>query len=133
MYRTSDTDTINCCTLDIFLKLFDSKVLPMLSYGCELWGVQDITGIGRVHTFGLKRFLNVSLHCQSYVVYSDTGRYPLYICHKFRVLKYCFLKMSKSKICRQAYEMLYMLSEKGHRNWMSHVRVLLCTYVFGII
>ena len=32
-------DTINCCTLVIFLKLCDSKVLPMLSYGCELWGV----------------------------------------------------------------------------------------------
>ena len=100
-------DTINCCTLDIFLKLFDSKVLPMLSYGCELWGVQDITRNERVHTFGLKRFLNVSLHCQNYVVYGDTGRYPLYICHKIRVLKYWFrlLKMSKSKICRQAYEM----------------------------
>ena len=29
-------DTINCCTLDIYLKLFDSKVLPMLSYDCIL-------------------------------------------------------------------------------------------------
>ena len=60
--------TINCCTLDIFLKLFDSKVLPWLSYDCELWGVQDITGIERVHSFDFKRFLNVSLHCQNYVV-----------------------------------------------------------------
>ena len=65
-------DTINCCTLDIFLKLFDSKVLAMLSNGCELWGVQDITGIERVHIFGLKRFFNASLHCQNYVVYGDT-------------------------------------------------------------
>ena len=63
-------DIIHCCTLDIFLKL-------MLSYGCELWRVQDITGIERVHTFGLKRFLNVSLHRQNCVVYGDTGRYPL--------------------------------------------------------
>ena len=109
----------------------------MLSYGCGLWGVQDITGIERVHTFGLKRFFYVLLHCQNYVVYGDTGRYPLYICHKIRVLKYWFrlLQMSKGKICRQAYEMLYkiMLSEKGHNNWVSDVRDLICTYGFGIV
>ena len=115
-------DIINCCTLDIFLKLFDSKVLPMLSYGCELWGVQDITGIERVRTFGLKGFFNVSSHCQNYVFYGDTGRYPLYICHKIRVLKYWFrlLKMS-------------MLSEKGHHNWVTDERDLLCMYGFVIV
>ena len=88
-----------------------------------------------MHTFGLKRFLNVSLHCQNYVVYGDTGRYPLYICHKIRVLKYWFrlLKVSTNKICRQAYEMLYMRSEKGHHNWVSDVRDLLCTYGFGVL
>ena len=88
-----------------------------------------------MHTFGLKRFLNVLLNCQIYVVYGDTCRYPLYICHKIRVLKYwfCLLKMSKSKIYRQAYEMLYLQSEKGHHNWVSAVRDLLCTYGFGIV
>ena len=48
--------------------------------------------------------------------------------HWFRLLK-----MSKSKICRQAYDMLYMLCEKGHHNWVSEVRDLLCTYGFGIV
>ena len=36
-----------------FCKLFDSKVFPILSYGCELWGIFDIADIERVHLYGL--------------------------------------------------------------------------------
>ena len=38
----------------------------MLSYGYELWGVQDIPGMERVHTFGLKRFFNVRGHIDKF-------------------------------------------------------------------
>ena len=47
--------------LSLFCKLFDSKVFPILSYGCELWGIFDIADLERVHLYGLKRFLNVFL------------------------------------------------------------------------
>ena len=75
-------NTLKLLYIECLLQTFDSKVQPILSYGCELWGVYDMEEIEHVHTFALKRFLNVSLHCSNSVVYGDTGRYPLYINHK---------------------------------------------------
>ena len=31
-------NNLNCYNLDVFLRLFDSKVCPILSYASELWG-----------------------------------------------------------------------------------------------
>ena len=47
---------------NLFMKLFDAKVFPILLYGCELWGLTDDIEIERVHLYAMKRFLNVSLH-----------------------------------------------------------------------
>ena len=41
------------------LKLFDNLVVPILTYGCENWGVGDLSGIKKVHTDFLKRILKV--------------------------------------------------------------------------
>ena len=50
---------LSCSNLNLFTKLFDSKVYPTLSYSCELWGTFGIEEVERVHLFALKRFLNV--------------------------------------------------------------------------
>ena len=52
----------------------------MLNYGSEGWGLDaDYTPIERVHLFALKRFLNTSLRTPNLMVYSETGRYPLFV------------------------------------------------------
>ena len=40
--------------IDCQLKLFDSTILPILTYGCEMWGFGDISCIENVHTDFLK-------------------------------------------------------------------------------
>ena len=32
------------------LKLFDNLVVTILTYGCEVWGFGDLSGIEKVHT-----------------------------------------------------------------------------------
>ena len=127
-------NALSCCNLNVFLKLFDAKVQPILSYGSELWGMSDIEEVERMHTKALKRFLNVSIHCSNASVYGETGRYPLSINHKVNSLRYWLrlLKMPNTRICKQAYDMLVKLSESGSRNWVSDIRNLLCLNGFGI-
>ena len=48
----------NLC-LHIELKLFDSTLLPMLTYGCEVWGLGDLSMIEKVQTDFLKHILYV--------------------------------------------------------------------------
>ncbi|MCU7801013.1 MAG: reverse transcriptase family protein [gamma proteobacterium symbiont of Lucinoma myriamae] len=41
------------------LKLFDCMILPILMYGCEIWGFHDSSDIERVHLKFLKQLLGV--------------------------------------------------------------------------
>ena len=88
-------NTIECHENKIFFKLFDSKVLPILSYSSEFWGVFNIEEIEKVHTFAIKRFLNVSNHSSNSIVYAETGRVPLYINHLISSIKYWFKLLKK--------------------------------------
>lgn len=106
---------INCYDIQIFFKLFDTKVQPIISYASEVWGMHDLPNVEQVHSIALKRFLNVSIHSSNNTIYGETGRFPLYINHKIKCLKYWFKlqEMPRSRIARQAYEMLENMSEKG--------------------
>ena len=127
--------SINCHDFDVFIKLFDAKVKPILLYACEVWGMKDIIEVERVHLFALKRFLNVSKHCSNAVIYGETKRYPLSISCKLRVLKF-WLKIQKlpqTRIIKQAYEKLLYLDSQGKHNWATDIKQLLCTNGFGIV
>ena len=52
-------------------------VLPIISYGSEMWGYEQITSIERVHINFLKIILQVSITTSDEVVLSEVGRYPL--------------------------------------------------------
>ena len=128
----SSLKKIDCYNLDVFTKLFDSKVKPILLYGSELWGCSQFDQIEKVHLFALKRFLNVSLHCSNNMVYAETGRYPMHICSQIRAVKYWFklTKLSNDKIINNAYSSLLKLDSNGKSNWVTDIRQLLITHGF---
>ena len=43
-----------------FFKTFDTKICPMLLYGCEVWGFKQYENIHRIQYYSCKRFMNVS-------------------------------------------------------------------------
>ena len=46
-------------SIDIFQKIFDSRIAPILLYGSEIWGMDNCTIFESTHLLALKRFLNV--------------------------------------------------------------------------
>ena len=46
-------------------KLFDTQITPILTYSSAVWGLEHVDRIEKVHTFAIKRFLNVPLHPQT--------------------------------------------------------------------
>eukprot|EP00891_Asterochloris_glomerata_P008079 jgi/Astpho2/8079/Aster-03025 len=80
-----------CCrqgisSLDCILKLFNAKVLPILSYGCEVWFgtcCKDTTKrrwaepAEQVHRDFLRGILGVSRRAPTPAVYAEFGAYPL--------------------------------------------------------
>ena len=63
--------------IDCQIKLFDSTILPILTYGCAVWGFEDISCIEKVHANFLEYILLVKNNIPHVMVYGELGRYPL--------------------------------------------------------
>ena len=82
------------------LKLFDSCVEPILLYGCEVWGYENVDILEKVQTKFCKFIFGVSKYSRNMPVYGELGRYPLSIQIKQRMVRYCtrILKSSEYKL-----------------------------------
>ena len=45
--------------IDLQLELFDYLIMPILLYGCEIWGFENITMIEKIHLKYLKYILGL--------------------------------------------------------------------------
>ena len=93
---------------DLFFKLFDAQIRPILLYGSELWGLYKQVEIESVHLFALKKLLNVSPKTPNDMVYGETGRHPLYVFSYASCIKYWLrlTRMDNTRLPRMAYNML---------------------------
>ncbi len=112
-----------------YLELFDKLVLPILCYGCEVWGFCKADKIEKVHLKFCKRLLNVKLSTQNDMIYSELGRYPLQLNRFHRIIKY-WIKVVNSeniKYIKCTYNTIMQYNENNPRkvNWVSLVQKLL--------
>lgn len=70
------------------LELFDKMVVPVLLYGCEVWGFEKLDSIERVHLKFLKHILCLKSSTPNYMVYGETGRFPLSVIVFTRMVSY---------------------------------------------
>ena len=65
--------------VDCQFDLFDKVVVhvPVLLYGSEEWGYENLDVIERIHLKFLKHVLNLKTSTPSYMVYGETGHFPL--------------------------------------------------------
>ena len=118
-----------------FFKIFDTKVSPILFYGCELWGLNSITAVENVHIYACKRFLNASPNACNAAVMGDLGRYPLLIEASKRCIKYWLklLECKDDRFIKLSYDMLKMYDDLGYVNWVTEIRLNLYKNGFGYI
>ena len=75
---------------DIVLDLFDKMILPILLYGCEIWGYSNnIECIEVFYRKFLKYTLRLNKQTTNCMVYGETGKKPLSITIKSKMI--CFL------------------------------------------
>ena len=114
----------------IMFNLFDSFVVSILNYGCEIWGFSKATNIERVHRKFCKWHLNVKMSTSNLSLYGELGRFPLFIGRQVRIIKYWLnLYQTKNENCI----LRTVNAELGHEtecnptssNWASKVKELL--------
>ena len=124
---------INCTSQKIFFKLFDAQVVPILMYASEIWGVNEIDEIEKVHLFACKRLLNVGLRTPNQMVYGELGRFPLFVLSSTRCISFWLrlCSLPDNRYSKIAYLMLKDLDEKGKETWATRIKMLLYTNGFG--
>ncbi len=65
-------------------------MLPILSYGCEVWGVDTKCGAAAeaLHRDFLRRLLGVRKSTANHMVLAELGRFPLHIHFWQQILRY---------------------------------------------
>ena len=104
-------------------KLFDTYTAPVISYGCELWcQTKPISILETVHYKFLKYILGVKESTCNLSVLGETGRYPMYLAHIVKLIKYCtrLEYLSKDILVSKAYYVQKSLFTAGFNVWYSH-------------
>ena len=111
--------------VDLQLDLFDKMVIPILIYGCEVWGSENTDIIEKLHLKFCKMILNVKNGTPNVMIYGELGRYPLYIEVYTRMIKY-WAKINTSydnKLVLKMYRFCKFINEDI--NWCTKVKEIL--------
>ena len=120
--------SIGKLTPKIAITLFDTYVLPILEYGCEIWSKGELhQSVEAVQLKFLKMMLGVKNNTATVAIYAETGRFPLYLRQKVRIVKY-WIRLERLKdntIVKTVFNMLKKLDNLGYKTWFSNVRNIL--------
>ena len=125
---------------DLSCHLFDSMVSPIMTYGCEVWGNQNIDSLETVHMKFCKFVLGVNKSTTNAMVYGELGRHPLQVEITLRIL--CFWARIVADECQKLsvmiYKVLYNLYITGRykSQWLDFIKTQLhhlgLSYVVGL-
>ena len=110
--------------IDVHLKWFDSLVEPIILYGSEVWGFENIQIMERIHLKFCKRISNVRLSTPNYMVYGELVRYPLEIRVKLRMVSFWTKHVqSENKLSSNLYRLMLQIHQSGNHDfkWISFV------------
>ena len=116
-------------------ELFDKCILPIITYGCEIWGLNVDKSIENVLLKYCRHQMGVGSKSPSPAVLGECGRQRVYVICYYRCIKY-WLKILYSQsgsLLESSYKMLYNLCNAGRQNWASDIRDILYKFGFGYV
>ena len=117
--------------VDIMLEMFNKTVLPIMLYGCEVWGFGKNDMLDTVFLKFCKYLLGLKSCTPNCMVYGELGCYPVSVTIQIRIISY-WLKLTSSsgnKICRKLYDLLFAMHMEGsfQSEWLT------CTCPYTIL
>ena len=110
MYSVLKKGRQNNLSIECQLDLFDKMVLPILIYGSEIWGFENIDILERVHLQFCKMILHLKQSTPNFIVYAELGRYPITVSVKLRMINFWsrLLNGKESKMCAVLYKLFIL-------------------------
>ena len=108
--------------------LFDSCISPILNYSCDIWSSKkEIQCIEKVQLKFIKFLQGVKSSTCNMAIYGETGRFPLYLYHKCKVIDYWIRLelLPENKLVKQSFNMIKNLHQCGFKTWLEKVENIL--------
>ena len=112
--------------LDLQIKLFDNTILPILTYGSEVFGYKKSKILEGVHLQFFRKIGKLRKSTPKYMLYAEFGQYPIKITIKQRMANFWarILNGKTSKLSYQVY--LYMLNTNEQEyKWVKCIQTIL--------
>ncbi len=124
-------------SVDCQFKLFDQTIVPILLYGCEVWGFSNNDIIECVHTDFLRRVMCLKSSTPRFMLYGESGRSPLLLEIKLRAIGFWsrLIDSPDSKLSKMLYNSLLRLSNGGDVTfpWIKFIKDTLYQTGFNFI
>ena len=113
--------------------IFDKCIVPILTYGSEVWGPYANECIEYVHSKFCKMQLGVGVNTPTPAVLGECGRDRMYVVCTVKCIKFWvrLISLPTETLLGACYSFLYNQSVLGKTNWASEVRNILFRYGFG--
>ena len=117
------------------MHIFDTKILPILLYGADIWGHDHNVTTSRVYTGFHKYLLGLPTNCVNLVALGELGR-PSFHVHSIMKLIHGwlrFLKHSDQRFTSHCYKEQFRLSDSFTKSWGCSVKTVLCSMGFSFV
>ena len=102
--------------------------MPILLYGCEVWGFTNTNMIDIVHNQFLRSISKLRKSTPVYMLYAELGRIPIEVCIKSRMIGYwiSLINGNEAKYCRKLYDIMLAEHNRGKTyKWLSYIKSIL--------
>ena len=115
--------------------LFDKCVLPIVTYGSEIWGNDVIGCVEELQMTYFKNLLRLNISTSNVAVRGDLGRHTVALKCKLKTVKYWFklLAAEENSLLSACYKRLYRDCENNVTNWVTGIKKLLQENGFGSV
>ena len=114
--------------IDLQIELFNHTIMPILLYGCEVWGFQNIKLIENVQNQFLRSITKLRKSTPLYIIYAELGITPIEIHVKSRMIGFwlSIINSENSKFSKITYNIMFNDASQGHNyKWLNHIRQIL--------
>ena len=124
MYDILNKERVHNLSVSCQLDLFDKVIIPMLTYGSEIWGYENIDILEKLHAQFCKMLLNLKTSTPNFMLYGELGRYPLNVTVKLKILSFWsrLIDGKQSKLSSLIYRLWYLKTDGN--NTFSWIRIV---------
>ena len=115
--------------VDLSIELFNQLVVPVLTYGCEVWGFSDLNQMEILQRKFIKTILCLNNRTPNNMVYGESGEYPLSCIVNMRMINF-YMRLVNGKQSKLSC-ILYKVSRKQEEyfgltyKWLDHIKHIL--------